>query len=84
MVKSVVVHSQPSWLFCGKVKEFFTSNGGPFMEKDVNKDEAALSELWENGVAATPVAVIDGEAVVGFTRTRLKQLPRSVWSESCS
>jgi len=40
----------------------------------VSKDEAALDELLEKGFSATPVTIIDGEAVVGFNRQRLEQL----------
>ncbi len=44
------------------------------MEKDVSRDEQALDQLLEMGYQATPVTVIDGEAVVGFNRAKLEQL----------
>ena len=56
------------------MKEFLHQKGVQFVEKDVSQDEAALDELLEKGLAATPVTVIDGEAVVGFNRQRLEQL----------
>jgi glutaredoxin len=56
------------------VKEFLHQKGVPFVEKDISKDEAALNELLKKGFQATPVTVIDGEAVVGFNRQRLEQL----------
>ena len=56
------------------MKEFLHQKGVQFVEKDVSTDEAALDELLEKGFAATPVTVIDGEAVVGFNRQRLEQL----------
>ncbi len=56
------------------MKEFLHQKGVPFVEKDVSKDEAALDELLEKGFSATPVTIIDGEAVVGFNRQRLEQL----------
>ncbi len=56
------------------MKEFLHQKGVPFVEKDVSMDDAALHELLEKGFAATPVTVIDGEAVVGFNRARLEQL----------
>lgn len=56
------------------MKEFLHQKGVPFVEKDVSQDEAALNELLEKGFAATPVTMIDGEAVVGFNRARLEQL----------
>ena len=45
-----------------------------FTEKDVSADEQALEELMKMEYSATPVTVIDGEAVVGFNRARLEQL----------
>jgi len=42
--------------------------------KDVRADPAALQELLKLGYRATPVTLIDGEAVVGFDREKLKRL----------
>jgi glutaredoxin 3 len=56
------------------VKEFLHQRGVAFTEKDVNADEQALGELEAKGFFATPVTVIDGEAVVGFNRARLEAL----------
>jgi hypothetical protein len=35
-----------------------------------------MDELTDRGFYATPVTLIDGEAVVGFNRARLEQLLR--------
>ncbi len=56
------------------MKEFLHQKGVPFVEKDVSRDDAALNELLEKGFSATPVTIIDGDAVVGFNRVRLEQL----------
>ena len=56
------------------MKEFLHQKGVEFTEKDVSADERALEELMAMGYSATPVTVIDGEAVVGFNRARLEQL----------
>lgn len=56
------------------MKEFLHQKGVPYIEKDVSKDDQALDELMEKGFSATPVTIIDGEAVVGFNRARLEQL----------
>ena len=56
------------------MKEFLHQKGVEFIEKDVSADERALEELMAMGYSATPVTVIDGEAVVGFNRVRLEQL----------
>lgn len=56
------------------MKEFLHQKGIAYTEKDVSKDEQALDELMNMGYSATPVTVIDGEAVVGFNRAKLEQL----------
>ena len=61
-------------MFCGRVKEFLSQKGVPFIERDVSQDEEALAELETLGVMTTPVTVIDGETVIGFDRANLERL----------
>ena len=56
------------------MKEFLHQRGIAYTEKDVSADEQAFSELEEKGFFATPVTLIDGEAVVGFNRAKLEAL----------
>ena len=56
------------------MKEFLHERGVAYTEKDVSADEQALEELMQMDYSATPVTVIDGEAVVGFNRAKLEQL----------
>ncbi len=56
------------------MKEFLHQKGIAYTEKDVSADEQALDELMKMGFSATPVTIIDGEAVVGFNKARLEQL----------
>lgn len=56
------------------MKEFLHQKGVAFTERDVSQDEQAFNELMEKGFAATPVTMIDGEAVVGFNKAKLEQL----------
>ena len=44
------------------------------MDKNVREDEAALKELLSLGFQSTPVALIDGEALVGFDPEKLEKL----------
>jgi hypothetical protein len=59
------------------VKEFLGQKGIVFTAKDVSADDQALEELMNRGYSVTPVTIVDGEAVVGFNRARLEQLPDS-------
>lgn len=45
-----------------------------FVAKDIRADKSALDELIKMGFRATPVTIIDGEAVVGFDRAKLEKL----------
>ncbi len=61
-------------MFCSILKEFLSQKDITFNEFDVTKDENAMAELKKLGYMTTPVTVIDGEAVVGFDRSRLVRL----------
>ncbi len=45
-----------------------------FTVKDIRADKSAMEELIKMGFRATPVTLIDGEAVVGFDRAKLEKL----------
>ncbi len=45
-----------------------------FTVKDIRADKSAMDELIKMGFRATPVTLIDGEAVVGFDREKLDKL----------
>jgi glutaredoxin len=61
-------------MFSSKVKEFLSDKGVTFIERDVSKDEDALTELKKLSVMTTPVTVIEGEVVIGFDRSKLEQM----------
>jgi len=56
------------------VKEFLHQKGITFTDRDVTQDDAAFEDVMRMGFAATPVTLIDGEAVVGFNKAKLEQL----------
>ncbi len=64
-------------MFCAKVKEYLSQKGVQFTERDVSKDEEAITELKKLGVMTTPVTVINDEIVVGFDQQKLEQLLNS-------
>ena len=45
-----------------------------FTVKDIRADKSAMDELIKMGFRATPVTLIDGEAVAGFDRAKLEKL----------
>jgi glutaredoxin 3 len=74
MAKIIIVYNQPGWGPCHREKEFLSQKGIEFVDKDIRADQAALKELIEMGYQATPVTIIDGEAVVGFDQQRISEL----------
>lgn len=56
------------------MKEFLHKKGITYTEKDISADEQAFEELVAMGYSATPVTLIDGEAVVGFNTAKLDAL----------
>ncbi|KRT77077.1 MAG: glutaredoxin [Armatimonadetes bacterium CSP1-3] len=56
------------------MKEFLHQKGITFTDRDVTQDDAAFEDVMRMGFAATPVTLIDGEAVVGFNKAKLEQL----------
>lgn len=69
MNKTVTVYSTPTCHFCKMAKEFFTEKGVQYTNYDVATDAAKRSEMIElTGQLGVPVIVIDGEAMVGFSR----------------
>lgn len=57
------------------VKQFLSQRGVSYEERDVSRNQAYARELVNNtGQMGVPVAVFDGEIVVGFDQQRLEQL----------
>jgi hypothetical protein len=44
------------------------------VDKNIRTDQAALQELLNLGFRATPVTIVDGEAVAGFDRGKIERL----------
>jgi len=65
---------------CQQAKQYFTQKGVPFVEKDIEKEPSARSEMLakakDQGVNASGIPVIDvrGRLVGGFNPARIEQL----------
>jgi glutaredoxin len=79
--KADVILYGASWCgACKQAKQYFTQKGVPFVEKDIEKEPAARSEMLakarEQGVNASGIPVIDvkGRLIGGFNPARIEQL----------
>ena len=55
-------------------KSWLKKQGHEYSEKNVSQDRAYASELISLGYRVTPVTVIDGTSVVGFSPSKLEEL----------
>jgi glutaredoxin-like YruB-family protein len=74
MAKSVTVYTAEWCPWCHKVVDFLKENHIEFEEKDVDKGNNADECMKKSGQGGIPVTIIDGQAVVGFDTTKLKEL----------
>jgi glutaredoxin-like YruB-family protein len=74
MDKTVTLFTQPGCAPCHAAKEYLTAKGVTFTERNIRQDAAAYKELIALGAQATPVAIVDGEVVMGFDRDKLEAL----------
>lgn len=73
--KRVTVYSTPTCSWCNTLKSWLKKNGIPYTDVDVSKDERAAQELVNRtGQQGVPQTDINGQIIVGFDQTKLKQL----------
>lgn len=56
------------------MKGFLSQKNIEYTEKNIREDRAALLEIIDRGFKATPVTLIDDEAMVGFDPEKLETL----------
>ncbi len=72
--KTVKVFSLPTCPHCQRVKTYLEKNGIVYQSVDVSEDRQARAEMIEkSGQMGVPVIDIDGEILLGFNETRLKE-----------
>ena len=54
------------------VKVYLSRKGIPFTERNVSLDEAARNDLLGMGHRSTPVTIINGQKVVGYSPPKLE------------
>lgn len=77
----VVLYSVSWCPHCKQAKEYFTKNNIPFINKDVELDDAAMKELTEKYKSqGVPVVVIgnDEKVIKGFDEARFEKAVKEV------
>lgn len=70
----VKIYTTSTCIWCVRVKEFLKENNVQFEEVNVGENQQAAEEMVKkSGQMGVPVTEIDGEIIVGFDETKLKQ-----------
>ena len=72
--KEVKVYSTPECPWCKRVKQFLEDNGIKYQDFNVAEDKTAREEMiTKSHQLAVPTILINGEVIVGFNETLLKE-----------
>ncbi len=68
-MKSVIVYSTSTCVYCKLAKDFLTKSGVEYVEHDVAADLTARAEMVEKShQLGVPVIIIEDEVFVGFDK----------------
>ncbi|WBW50190.1 glutaredoxin family protein [Peptoniphilus equinus] len=67
----VTVYTSNTCPYCTMAKDYLNDRGVEFVEKNVQNDAEARSELLEKGYTGVPVIVVGDEEIVGFDKHKL-------------
>ena len=75
MSHTVVVYSTATCHYCQLAKDFLRSQNIPFTEYNVGLDPEKRAEMIElTGQMGVPVITVDGESMVGYNESHLREL----------
>ena len=75
MSHNVKIYSTPTCPYCKTAKQYLTENNIIFETVDVCSNQTATQEMIsKSGQMGVPVFDIDGQIIVGFDKTKIKQL----------
>ncbi|KXO16062.1 glutaredoxin family protein [Peptoniphilus sp. GNH] len=73
-MEKVTVYTSNTCPYCTMAKDYLRDRNIEFVEKNVQTDKEARSELMAKGYTGVPVIVIGDEEVVGFDKKRIDSL----------
>jgi glutaredoxin 3 len=72
--KIVKVYSTPTCPWCRRTKQFLDNNGIKYQDLNVAEDKTAREEMINvTHQMSVPTITIDGDIVIGFKETELKE-----------
>ena len=73
-MKKVEIYTSDTCIQCKKAKEYLRNNNIEFVEYNISSNQEYKRELIKKGYLSVPVIVVDGQDILGFDLTRIKQL----------
>lgn len=73
-MKKIEIYTSDTCVQCKKAKEFLKNNNIEFVEYNISSNQEYKRELIKKGYLSVPVIVVDGQDILGFDLTRIKQL----------
>ena len=73
-MKKVEIYTSDTCIQCKKAKEYLRNNNIEFVEYNISSNQEYKRELIKKGYLSVPVIVVDGQDILGFDLSRIKQL----------
>ena len=73
-MKKIEIYTSDTCIQCKKAKEYFQNNNLEFIEYNISSNKEYKRELIKKGYLSVPVIVVEGQDILGFDLTRIKQL----------
>ena len=73
-MKKIEIYTSETCIQCKKAKEYFQNNNLEFIEYNISSNQEYKRELIKKGYLSVPVIVVEGQDILGFDLTRIKQL----------
>ncbi|EGQ42965.1 MAG: glutaredoxin [Candidatus Nanosalina sp. J07AB43] len=74
----IKVYTTPSCPYCHKLKNWLDENGYVYSEYDVSSNREKAKEMYERtGEKGVPQTFVDGNEIIGFKPSRIKQVVES-------
>ncbi len=75
MDKEIKIYSTPTCPYCKMAKDYLAAHKVNYTEVDVAADATAREEMIKkSGQMGVPVIAINGEIIVGFNKTKIKEM----------
>ena len=73
-MKKIEIYTSDTCIQCKKAKEYLQNNNLEFIEYNISANQEYKRELIKKGYLSVPVIVVEGQDILGFDLTRIKQL----------